>query len=581
MKPLHHVVAAWTMLGFAILADAQVAPMVLDGNFEDWAGIPGLVDLPTGDAPAVDLVEMKVQSDADFLYVYVRLGADLDLTDVLYPHNLFLQIDVDMDASTGYPVREGFGSELGIDFNGLFAYTNFGPADQVNFSEIGLIPAPTVTSSEFELALRRDAVLESGNLLFPQDSIRLLFRDAQFDDDLPNAGLEFVHNFNDASTSAVEPLGLAKADPTSLRVCAYNVLGNGLIHPNRQAHFERILPALDADVYLFSECGGTGANEVKSLLDTWLPLDDDQGWHTSKDGDLITASMWPHVQTWTELPKQFPVLIDVPDTLGGDVLFINSHLSCCGNDAARQDQVDEMMAWIVQNEGNLTVNTPVVYAGDLNLVGYAQQLETLLEGDIVQTQTFGQGGMPDWDGTPWADALPRLTHQPFTYTWRADGDGNFPPGRLDFVLYSDAVIDQEHAFVLETETLPEEVLAEFGLMQGDTHAASDHLPVVMDFSVLQPMTQDSDLDGLDDSEEAQLGTDPLDADTDDDGLTDGFEALVTGTDPLLPDTNGNGCPDGEEAFQLCASCTSDLNNDGVVSVADVLHLLGNFGQDCP
>ena len=133
------------------------------------------------------------------------------------------------------------------------------------------------------------------------------------------------------------------------------------------------------------------------------------------------------------------------------------------------------MAWIVQNEGNLTVNTPIVYAGDLNLVGYAQQLETLLEGDVVQTQTFGQGGMPDWDGTPWADALPRLTHQPFTYTWRDDGDGNVPPGRLDFVLFSDAVIDQEHAFVLETETLPEDVLVEFGLLQGDTHAASDHL----------------------------------------------------------------------------------------------------------
>ena len=54
-----------------------------------------------------------------------------------------------------------------------------------------------------------------------------------------------------------------------------------------------------------------------------------------------------------------------------------------------------------------------------------QQLETLLEGDIVQTQTYGQGSMPDWDGTPWADALPRLTRQPFTYTWRDDGDGNF------------------------------------------------------------------------------------------------------------------------------------------------------------
>ena len=100
MRLLHHAVAAVVMLGPALLDEAQVAPIVLDGYFEDWTGIQGLEDLPTGDAPAVDLVEMKVSSDADFLYVYVRLGADLDLTDVLYPHNLFLQIDVDVVAST-------------------------------------------------------------------------------------------------------------------------------------------------------------------------------------------------------------------------------------------------------------------------------------------------------------------------------------------------------------------------------------------------------------------------------------------------------------------------------------------------
>ena len=143
-----------------IQALAQNGPIVLDGAFDDWITIQGLEDSVTEGSPAVDLVEMKVTSDADHLYVYVRLASDLDLTDVLYPHNLFLQIDVDMDASTGYPVREGFGSELGIDFNSLFAYTNFGPADQVNFSEIGFIPSPTVTSKEFEFALRRDVVLE-------------------------------------------------------------------------------------------------------------------------------------------------------------------------------------------------------------------------------------------------------------------------------------------------------------------------------------------------------------------------------------------------------------------------------------
>ncbi len=113
---------------------AQGNLIVLDGVFDDWAAIEGVEDSVTEDVPAVDLLEMKVTSDAEHLYVYVRLASDLDLTDVLYPHNLFLQIDVDMDASTGYPVREGFGSELGIDFNGFYAYTNFGPADQVNFS---------------------------------------------------------------------------------------------------------------------------------------------------------------------------------------------------------------------------------------------------------------------------------------------------------------------------------------------------------------------------------------------------------------------------------------------------------------
>ena len=91
----------------------------------------------------MDLLEMKAAHDAENLYVYLRLGADLDLTDVLYPHNLFLLIDVDMDAATGFTPRPGFGSELGIDFNDLFAYYDVVPATTVNFSEIGFHPAPT------------------------------------------------------------------------------------------------------------------------------------------------------------------------------------------------------------------------------------------------------------------------------------------------------------------------------------------------------------------------------------------------------------------------------------------------------
>jgi hypothetical protein len=56
---------------------------------------------------------------------------------------------------------------------------------------------------------------------------------------------------------------------------------------------------------------------------------------------------------------------------------------------------------------------------------------------------------------------------------------------------------------------------------------------------------DDDDDGLTDTEEAALGTDPLLADTDGDGLSDAEEA-VYGTDPLLADTDGDGFEDGVE-----------------------------------
>ena len=68
-----------------------------------------------------------------------------------------------------------------------------------------------------------------------------------------------------------------------------------------------------------------------------------------------------------------------------------------------------------------------------------------------------------------------------------------------------------------------------------------------------PVELDSDGDGLLDTVEATLGTDPDDADSDDDGLDDGDEVEGTGllagygaTDPLDPDTDGDGLSDGLE-----------------------------------
>lgn len=77
-------------------------------------------------------------------------------------------------------------------------------------------------------------------------------------------------------------------------------------------------------------------------------------------------------------------------------------------------------------------------------------------------------------------------------------------------------------------------------------------------------TQDSDGDGLTDSREAELGTDPDKADTDGDGLNDAREVQEIGTDPTKADTDGDGIPDGEEVKKYDTNpLEEDSDEDGL------------------
>jgi thiol-disulfide isomerase/thioredoxin len=79
---------------------------------------------------------------------------------------------------------------------------------------------------------------------------------------------------------------------------------------------------------------------------------------------------------------------------------------------------------------------------------------------------------------------------------------------------------------------------------------------------------DTDGDGLTDSEEAALGTNPDLADTDGDGISDGDEAAV-GTDPTLDDTDGDGLLDGEEEGVGTDPTNADSDGDGLDDGAEV------------
>lgn len=60
-----------------------------------------------------------------------------------------------------------------------------------------------------------------------------------------------------------------------------------------------------------------------------------------------------------------------------------------------------------------------------------------------------------------------------------------------------------------------------------------------------PVTLDTDGDGLTDAEEADLGSDPALADSDEDGLDDGAE-VTAGTDAAKKDSDGDGYGDADE-----------------------------------
>lgn len=72
---------------------------------------------------------------------------------------------------------------------------------------------------------------------------------------------------------------------------------------------------------------------------------------------------------------------------------------------------------------------------------------------------------------------------------------------------------------------------------------------------------DTDQDGLPDKWESDNGLDPEDADTDNDGLTDGDEVNTYGTDPADVDTEGDGMPDGWDAEHNLDPLMDDANDD--------------------
>jgi len=464
----------------AFPAEAELLPILVDGHVEEWGETP-LYEDAVGDGSNLDLLELHVANDQDWLFLRFEIDEEIALQE---NSDVVVYLDTDTDTGTGVSAG-GLGAELRWQF-GHRSGTYYGapPPDPLDWRDIRLRAGPTTRSTVFEVAISRHALPDGVNPLFTQDEIHILLRDEDGTDWIPDSGETLSYTFSPGSIDHGFPIGLGKDDPDHVRILSWNVEGDGPWDPSLEDRYERVFDAIVPDIVCFQEVYNHTAGEGFLLLNGWLG----GIWYGFKSNpDVITLSRYPYITAWTnEVPGNLIGLLDTEAALGHPLLLINAHLPCCDDDEGRQEEIDELMAFLRDaiapgGEIDLEDDTPIVITGDLNLVGDPRQLRTLLDGDIVDEAIYGPDFTPDWDGTSLLDLAPTHTETRDTYTWRRDL-ASLLPSRLDRMIHSDAVLDVGNAYVLYTPEMSPGELAAAGLDADDTRLAADHLPVVVDFT---------------------------------------------------------------------------------------------------
>ncbi len=462
------------------------SPITIDGQFEDWISVPVAHSDISGDGIDEDFAELKITNDNDFLFLKISFHNSEQLLQDL--NNIRLYIDTDNNKQSGFQIH-GIGADLEWCFGcrqGVY-HSSTGPIT-IRQAEIVLRSAPTVTAKDFELALSLSSLPMTKGTLQTPDTIAVVLETSDKLDLLPNQPAVYAIDTNFVEPPSLIPL--IRQEEQHIRVLTYNTLGGGLLDSNRQGRFQRIIQALDPDIMVFQE--QAGGDQVKSLIGTWLQETDLHSVELGNNNLVVSRYPVLNQALITTSGRTMAALLQAESVLGTNLLIMNSHLACCTNNASRQQDADEIIM-VLRNwrAGSgpfpLPENTPIIHLGDFNLVGSSQQLRTLAEGDIANEFNFGSDFFPDWDGTALTDLFSRHTSIRMGYTWRNDNE-SFSPGKLDYILFTDSVIELGSHFVLNTLAMSDSELDMYGLLSDDTNIASDHLPRIMDISSANPVS---------------------------------------------------------------------------------------------
>ena len=461
-------------------------PICIDGLFNDWGNVPVAYQDIDNDHVDADYSTLKITYDSEFLFIYINFHENEYLMQNWNDFHLY--IDSDNDQSTGNLIR-GVGADLIWSFGGRSGkqYIN-GQESTVYQNDLTLRIAPTVTSSEFEIAIARGSspLTVNNQQIMTQGKIIFSELEEGIGDFIPDelGGVSF--SIGEDFIIGPEPITIERLNESDLRVVSYNTLNEGILDSDRQDHFKRILQTIDPDIIALQE--HSDWDEIHDIIQSWFPQEQWYASWTYRDLVILSRFQIIHDANIISSERTMAALLDTEDELGKNLLIFNSHLSCCDNDEGRQEQVDEFSSvwrnWVQNGNGpfELEYGTPFIHLGDFNYVGYNQQVETIKTGDIINENDFGVDFLPDWDSTAIIDLFSRQTHKRMGYTWRNDGS-SFNPGKLDYIFYSDASIDTGKHYILNTLAIDQTALDNYNLQLDDTQEASDHLPLVFDIIV--------------------------------------------------------------------------------------------------
>ncbi len=457
------------------------ASIVLDGDTAEWS--------PSAAAYA----------DEHYLYTRFTISGE-QITLQAAPSTVVLFIDADASESTGYKRADAALKGMGIDLEVLFsppsargrgmgveisAIATDGKRTKVSSEDYDFVFAPTYASSWYEARLCRTpddkAGLPMTGLLGPGTikGVAAVVDDAG---KVTMACEPFVLTTDEVCEGGkkLKSASIPGKPANSVRVVSWNIeLSKPMETP---APFARIIKALNPDIILLQEWEKGDASLVKQWFTshvggewniTKAPGDMSNGGGvaiasrftlTDIEGDVLTARFRNNNRDNEDKPIRF--VSTVANSPIGPMLVGSMHLKARG----AKDSVEDRRRMAEARSINTFVagqsNVPLrVLGGDLNLVGSRPPLDVLragLDSDGSDLNTVDAHVLGD-------DAL---------YTWK-DFGGNFTPGRLDWLVYSDASLTTVNTFVLDTRRIAVELLPPLGLEKADS-AATDHLPVVAD-----------------------------------------------------------------------------------------------------